>query len=564
LSRHTFAEGPQMTNEVHDPTDHSKRRAKAALPERADVAIVGAGLGGLMSAAIMAKQGLKVAVLDSHYVAGGCATQFRRRADAGMFNFDVGLHYIGECHAQGKIPAWFKALGAEPLAFRELDPDGFDELIMPGVRFRVPKGIDRYRDRLVETFPSERKGIDRYIRFLNEQRHMVDVTRNGTKAPDARTAIELVMRGRLFGRYMKSSAADLLDSCTKNMELRAVLLGEHGDYGLPPSRVAAVLHAGLVLHYLDGAYYPVGGGQTIADRLAELIESAGGGVYLRRPVESILVRGGRAVGVRTAGTRAKPAEELLADVVISNADIKKTFLELLPADAVPAEWKAKAKRWEMGGALFMTCVGVRGDLRELGVRDANYWQSDSADVEKMYAEINTRDDLPPTRGAFITSASLKDPDSPGHAPEGYQTIEIMSLVPGEATAWSVADDEIDAWVYKHNEAYEAKKQRVEDDMLRRAEELFPGFRERVVYVESASPVTQSRFTRASGGTSYGLAATPEQYMGNRPSARSVIPGFYLAGASTRSGHGIIGALTSGVQAARSVLRDKGKEMPAGF
>jgi phytoene dehydrogenase-like protein len=98
---------------------------------------------------------------------------------------------------------------------------------------------------------------------------------------------------------------------------------------------------------------------------------------------------------------------------------------------------------------------------------------------------------------------------------------------------------------------------VEAALISKAEKVFPGLTERIVFQESATPHTQNRYTRASGGTSYGLAATPQQFMEHRPGYRGPVPGLYLAGASTRSGHGILGALSSGVQAARAVEKDQG-------
>ena len=96
---------------------------------------------------------------------------------------------------------------------------------------------------------------------------------------------------------------------------------------------------------------------------------------------------------------------------------------------------------------------------------------------------------------------------------------------------------------------------VEDDLVGRLDRLFPGAAERVVFRESATPVTHSRYTGASDGTGYGLAATPEQFMRNRPGYRTPIEGLYLCGASTRAGHGIVGAMKSGYSAARKIARD---------
>ena len=74
-----------------------------------------------------------------------------------------------------------------------------------------------------------------------------------------------------------------------------------GDYGLPPSRVAALFHAGLVMHYANGAYYPAGGGQAISDALVNTIERSGGSIHLRHVVEAVDISNGRAVGVKVTG-----------------------------------------------------------------------------------------------------------------------------------------------------------------------------------------------------------------------------------------------------------------------
>src|SRR5690349_8464469 len=82
----------------------SGRRARADVPSEVDVAVIGAGLGGLVAAARLAQRGLRVAVFESHYTAGGCATQFTRGPKNARWHFDVGLHYVGDCREDGTIP----------------------------------------------------------------------------------------------------------------------------------------------------------------------------------------------------------------------------------------------------------------------------------------------------------------------------------------------------------------------------------------------------------------------------------------------------------------------------
>jgi phytoene dehydrogenase-like protein len=430
--------------------------------------------------------------------------------------------------------------------FTPLDPDGFDELIFPDLRFRVPASLELYRQRLLDAFPAEKRGIDRYVRALREVRIL-----GRADAPRGwKLAWEAVTRGRLAAWYKGATLGAFLDTCTKDQRLRAVIAGQSGDYGVAPGRVSLMLHCGLVNHYLDGAWYPKGGGQVIADGLGDVVEAAGGSIHLRHAVTGIVVEGGRAAGVRWRGPHGEEGR-LSAPIVVSNADLKRTWLELLPSDVGTPEQRARAQGWEMGGAIFLTCMAVRADLGALGMRNTNYWQFDDYDFDALYAE-GARGGIPPIRGCYITSATRKDPDSPGHAPPGIETVEVMAMTPGSAKAWGVDPADLH---YRKAEAYLARKAEIEANLVGRLERLFPGSTREIVHLESATPITHSRFTGASDGSGYGLAATPAQFLENRPGTRGPVPGLYFAGGNTRSGHGIIGALVSGTHAARAISKD---------
>lgn len=530
------------------PTARTRDRVKTPVPDRVDVAIVGAGLGGLMSAARLARSGLSVALFDGHYVAGGCATMFHRATRDGPYQFDIGLHYIGDCGPGGKIPTLLRDVGVE-IEFLRMEDDGYDTIVVPGVTFPMPADLGRYRDRLVEHFPREKRGIDRYTRVLGEVAHMA----RWMEAREGRGALGLLWQvathARTVPRYRSATIADVLDDCTKDPTLRAVLLGQSGDYGVAPSKASALMHLGLQAHYLRGAFYPKGGGQRIADELADVVEAHGGVICLRRSVERILVEGGRAVGVRLANGRG----EVRADVVISNADLKRTYDELLPPEVVPAEWRARRVR--MGGGIFITCLGVKADLRTLGMSARNVWRSDTTDAEAIYAEVD-RGEMT-GRSAYITSASLKDPDTHGHTPPGVMGVEVMTLAPGRPEAWGVDPGEVASGAYRRREAYQEKKRALEDRLIDHLEAQYPGTKRHIVFRESASPLTHTRYTRATDGTGYGMAATPDQLLQRRPGYRGPIPGLYFAGANTRAGHGIEGVLNSGKHAAAKILADRG-------
>jgi phytoene dehydrogenase-like protein len=534
-----------------------RQRFREHAPGEVDVAIVGAGLGGLMAGATLAREGYRVACFDPHYVAGGCATQFSRGPRSARYHFDVGLHYIGDCGEGGTIPRLLDSVDAR-VEYAALDRDGFDTLLFPDFELRMPADLELYRDRLAALFPRERRAIDRYVALV---RAVMKATRllDRERRPSLATMASLALDALKLRRATRGTIGEVLDACGLNdPRARAAVLGQSGDYGLPPSQASAAIHLGLTGHYFRGAYYPKGGGQVIADRIAASFERAGGRLQLRSGVERILVdASGAAYGVRLEPRGGEPGQEVRARVVLSNADLKMTLERLVGVEHLPASWVERARGFKMGGALFMTFLGVKADLRALGMRACNYWQFDDYDVEAAYRDQPV-DERFRARACYVTSATLKDPEHAHvHAPEGVANVEVMTLVPGRPDRWGVSAGSAERWDYHGEDRYRAVKDAIEAQMIERLDRIAPGAARAIVFRESASPLSHVRFTRATDGTGYGLAATPDQFMKNRPGYRGPLPRLYLCGASTRAGHGIVGALMSGRHAARRIAADLG-------
>jgi phytoene dehydrogenase-like protein len=354
---------------------------------------------------------------------------------------------------------------------------------------------------------------------------------------------------------MGTTLARFLDGCTADPRLRTVLCGPHMDYGVAPSRVSVMLHAGLMAHYLvSGAYYPKGGGQVIADRLSEAIEARGGKVMLRAKVSRIHVENGRAVGV-TFTNKHVGERTVKAPVVISNADIKKTFTELLPEGAVRKKTLDRVRGFEMAPGIAVVYLGVRAEVLGKETKNTNHWIFAGDDVERDYADIAAGRfcDEPLT---YMTLTSLKDP-TVEIAPAGVVNLQIMTAAPASFAAWGTTAPAFADGSYRHAPGYLESKAALRDRLVRRAESILPGLGDAIVYSEVATPLTHARYTWASGGTPYGIAATPAQFLFNRPEARTEIKGFFLAGASARQAHGIVGSLMSGRDAAVAALRSLG-------
>lgn len=518
-----------------------------------DVVVIGGGLGGLSTAALLATNGRRVLVLEQNQVVGGCSQVFRRQGN--RYEFDVGVHYIGDCAPGGTVDRLFHALGLDGrIEFAELDPDGFSTITLPSVSFRVPRGWQEYEDRLAATFPDQEQGVRRCVRTLRAVAEEI-----GAERPSGVTQAVARARGlRSTLWWGLRPLARLYDACGLSQEVRTVIAGESGDYAVPPSKAPVALHAGFLDHYLKaGAYYPKGGGQVIAARLTEVVAAHGGTVRTKARVDRIVVEGGRAVGVRLTD-----GEEIRSPVVVSNADIRRTYLELVGREHLPGRLRRKVEGFRMALPLFSLYLAVDFDVRDR-LPNSTCWIYPHADIESVYADAYAGR-VPAQVPVFMTSGTLKDPEGDHTAPPGHSTLELMTLAPADHATWGVGDGPVAGERYSRGPAYLATKEKLAEAVLDTASMVIPDLREHIVYRDASTPITQERFTLSTGGACYGLEMTLDQLGPFRPDVTTAIPGLFLAGASTKHQHGIVATLNGGAGTAGAILgRDLIAEMRAG-
>jgi all-trans-retinol 13,14-reductase len=521
-------------NEVNDVAKPLDRTADW------DAIVIGSGLGGLTTAAYLATSGQKVLVLEQYDVAGGCSQTFRRKK---QWQFDVGLHYVGGVR-HGGIAGVLRGLGLlDRIEFVEMDPDGFDTLVFPDFTFRVPKGWDNYTERLVETFPEEAEGIRKCTAIFRETMNELRIV----GVPDSKTDFEQYMKmAPTVVAWGMRSLDDLFDDCELSERPRAVLTGQSGDYATPPSRAPVTLHAGLIDHYLeDGAWYVRGGGQVLAAHLIDVIQVNGGRVRTHAEVTSIDVEDGAVTGVTLA-----EGERIPAGTVVSTADLKRTWLEMMDPSVVPEGVAEAVGAYRMAAPLVCVYLGLDFDLNER-MPNTNFWKHSRYDSETSY-EFVTAGEFDPDPPVYITSATVKDPEWTGHTPPGCSTVELMTWATPSLEAWGIDESE-DAGRYSRQEAYRDAKERLTEKLIDGAEDVLGELRSHILWKEAATPMTQTRYTNSTAGSSYGIELATDQFGPLRPDCRTEIEGFYLGGVSTRSGHGIVGAMTGGVASASAVL-----------
>ncbi|MFQ5422295.1 MAG: phytoene desaturase family protein, partial [Anaerolineae bacterium] len=349
-------------------------------------------------------------------------------------------------------------------------------------------------------------------------------------------------------RWGFRSAQALINRTVSDPFLRAILAGQSGDHGLPPSMVSAPVHAGVTAHYFDGGYYPMGGGFAIPRAFVRALKRAGGELRLQTRVSSILTEGQRVLGVRLAdGT------ELRAGHVISNADPEVTFGKLIGRQFVSGRTRRKLDRMRYSTSALSLFLAVDMDLRAAGLDSGNYWFYEHADLDRLYREGLTDAvlyrDRPPSM--FLTATTLKDP-SKMHS--GHHTLEAFTFVNYEPfRRWADQPTGDRDWEYQQ------LKERLMNGMLTGLDKRVPGLKASVVFSDLGTPLSNQYYINATGGNLYGTDKSVWQVGPFAFSMQTEFDGLWMCGASTLS-HGVAGATASGLAVARRILRCRTAEL----
>ncbi|HNF94919.1 MAG TPA: NAD(P)/FAD-dependent oxidoreductase, partial [Anaerolineales bacterium] len=378
-----------------------------------DAIIIGSGAGGLTAAVALAQAGKKVLVLEQHDRPGGWTHSFTLEG----YRFSPGVHYIGDLQEGGGLRRIYDGVGvSQDLSFVELNPNGYDHIVVGDKQINFPKGKENLIAELKRNFPQEAQGIDGYFNDLMSMINGLKNVGNLSSPLDAARGAGNVLK------WMRATGADLINAHINDPVLRGVLAGQSGDHGLPPSQVSAFMHAGITHHYLEGGYYPLGGAFTIPRAFVRALKRAGGEIRLKSRVKRIMLGGRKVIGVEM-----ESGEEILADVVISNADPEVTFGKLIGRDKLSPRLQKKIDSVRYSTSCLSLFFATDMDLRGAGLDSGNMWYYDHPDVDKIYTDGLTdealKDESMP--GMFLTVTTLKDP-SKMHS--GHHTCESFAFV----------------------------------------------------------------------------------------------------------------------------------------
>ncbi|WP_163865692.1 phytoene desaturase family protein [Myxococcus eversor] len=502
-----------------------------------DAIFIGSGIGCLGAAAVLARHGMKVLVLEQHSIAGGMTHTFRRKG----YEWDVGVHCLGKVHdPNAQLRQVFDFVTDGALGWARMAPV-YDRLVFSDRSHDFIAGAEAFQEELGRAFPSERKAIATYLGLLRgveraSQRYFIQHV-----LPRWMTPLTYPVLGWPFRRHSNRTTGDVLRSLTSDSRLLGVLTGQWGNYALPPGESSFAMHALMAEYYLEGGCYPVGGAGSILDTIAPVITRAGGQLRVRAEVKEILVRDGRALGVRlTSG------EELLARHVISGAGAARTLGVLLPERWRPPDAVRALQRIPQSIGHLGLYLGLRGSPEEVGLPATNVWVHAGYDHDANLRAFRN-DASSPLPVVYLSSSSARDPAWTQRHP-GRSTLTAVCPAPyswferWEGTRW-----------HRRGPEYEALKAQLTERLLSVVFDQFPQLRGRVEHQELSTPLSTAHFAHRPRGSIYGLEHSPERF--RQPWLRSRLPirDLLLVGQDAVS-VGVGASLMSGVLAASVILR----------
>jgi all-trans-retinol 13,14-reductase len=498
-----------------------------------DAIVIGSGAGGLSAAICLARAGQKVAVLEQHYVPGGWSHSFYIDGH----RFTPGVHYVGLLDKGESTSTLYEGLGiANDLVFFRMNPKAYEHCWIGNERVDMPARAENLYESLAERFPKEKKGLKKYlqlVRNVSRQLHLIP------KMNGFWDNVTIAYRTRHLGKYALFSLKRVVGWHIKDPLLQKVINIQCGDHGLPPGKASFPYHCAMMDHYLQGGFYPMGGGAAIVKAMTTAIKKLGGEVRTGMGVKRILVEqktSGK--GFSAVGVELQNGEKLTAKRIISNTDPTVTF-NMVGKEYLSNKLQKKLSKAKYSATSLIFFLITNMDVRKAGLDSGNIWLMQNRDMDDVYDElmqkdITIADEFPIV---FISCPSLKDPTS-YHGQ--HHALEIVTYINYDLFKEKIPEDG------RLSEEYKNLKKRLCDKLLNTIEKSIPGITNSVVKLELGTPITNDYYIQSTKGNVYG---TEKGFYSTGPfsfTPQTEIENLYMCGASIMS-HGVAGASYSGVK-----------------
>ncbi|MBS1587860.1 MAG: NAD(P)/FAD-dependent oxidoreductase [Bacteroidetes bacterium] len=473
-----------------------------------DVVIVGGGLGGMLCAVILAKEGMKVCVLERDKQIGGCLQTFSLQKKV----FDSCVHYVGglgEGHTLWQILKYAGIL--DKLSLSAYDADGFDRIAFGDDPTLYPHAIgeENFVEQLLPYFPGEGAALEHYIKALKKVGDHFPLYRLRNGSADEKLAVS------------GWGLTETLEKITANKKLQNVLAGNNllyaGEFGKTPF----YLHALVLESYIHSAHKVLPGSSQIAKFLWKELQSHGGEVYRNTEVSKLVEENGQISYAETKQGQRFYAKQFIAAVH------PERVLDMVDSDMLRGAYRKRIRGLKQTISTYMLNLVLRPGA--VPMRRYNiYWNAN----EDAWSAVNYKaNEWPANYAAFF----VEDQATPGYA----ESLSILSYMHYEEVAkWA---DTINRTGEENERGsdYEIFKEQKAALLLDRMYERIPELKGNIITQSSATPLTYRDYTNSPGGSLYGILKDINKPAETTIATRTKIPNLLLTGQNVNL-HGVLG------------------------
>jgi phytoene dehydrogenase-like protein len=511
---------------------------------RYDAVVIGAGLGGLTAAAILARAGRKILVIERSNSVGGAASSYK----SGDLFIEGSLQETSDPH-DPRDPKHDVLTRAGVLDAVKWIPSGALYEVRGGPLdrpFVLPDNFDAARHALTERFPDARAGIDQ---LLGEMEHVASAMGalsqdNGAFRNAGESLGALLKQLPAAGDWTLSLSQKLDRAFGDNEAVKCALAANLSYFHDNPATLWWIFFAVVQGSYLlSGGRFVQGGSQRLSSALARAIRVAGGEVMIRRVVSGIgLDEQGRTTTITHTAKDGGDAQMVECAAVVGNA-APAALAPLMPQAAAEKLMDDYASRTP-SISLFALTLGLSKPPREFGIT--------AYSTQFLPREMQRLSDY--AQGAALMA------DEPGERMPPMSIVDYAAIdsgVPAPPYVLSVfGPDLLSNWDGSDLDIYREKRGRWQDAIVRYLDRSYPGLAAGVVASSFNTALSVRQYLNAPEGAVYGFAPTPPRSIGETEvrSPRTAIPGLYLASAYAGFG-GYTGVVQSGGACADMILRE---------
>lgn len=488
-----------------------------------DIVVIGSGLGGLVSALLLAKSGKSVAVLEKNNQFGGNLQTFARDKKI----IDTGVHYVGGLDEGQNLHRYFSYLGIlSDLQWEQLDNNAFDKIYFneKGQYYPQAQGYENFVNQLLVLFPEEKEALEKYIKTIQTY-------------CDAFPMYRLDFENKYQSAFLEPSVQEVMDSITSNETLKAVLLGNNFLYALDYQNTPFYVHALTVNSYIESSWRCVKGGSQITKALVKQLKRHKVQLFKYQEVKTFITDENRIVSCETE------TDSFRAETFISNIDLKTTY-GFLPENFQKKPSVKRVKSLKVTPSVFSVHIVLKPQT--IPYFNHNIYHYDCLNEVKNYH--NPVDENFPKQMVITTNPVCENQ-------KFADVITIMTYMDFEAfSRWTASKSTVKK-PQNRGEDYEAFKRDLAEKIIEKASIHFPSLRENMLRYYTSTPLTYRDYIGSENGTLYGFEKTAHRSHLTQIFPQTKIPNLFLTGQNVRM-HGILGVTVSAFHLVKEFLGDK--------